>query len=869
MAERSSQRLTDRLGRVIAAVIRFSLDHRVVVAVVGLAAGGLAWTYAIRTLGINTDTADMISPELAWRQDFIAYREAFPARDRNLIVVVDGGPAQSVDDFATGLANRLRASPDLFRSVSLAGAGPFFERNGLLYLSLEELERLADRLAAAQPLLGRMQRRFGGVALIEALEEAERRGADSAALDTNLLYAPIAESVLAAAQGARKPVDWRGLLEDGDAAPVRRFVVVQPVERFDRMRPAAAAIEAVRDVIEEVRTPEAEEVRVRLTGTVAMEDEELGSVSRGALVAGLLSLALVAAVIYVVLRSARLLAIAVVTLIVGLGTTAAFAAATVGHLNLLSVAFAVLYIGLGVDYIIHYCMRLEELTGPDIDRDVALTGAAHDVGAALLVCAVTTAAGFYSFIPTPFSGVSELGLISGTGIFFSLLLTFTLLPALIRLFYVPQKRIVAQWIGARALQPVVARPRRALLGAALLIAAALASLPWVRFDSNPVHLRDPDTESVRTLLELAGDGEALPLHLVAVAPDADTARRWAERLEALPTVRSVATLDSLVPPNQAAKLEVLADMELFLGADFARLHRTAEGPQALRAALGRLAEHLMQAPQGTSGSALAGAIEQLFTGLDQRSPSAQAAMLLALEEDLIAGLPPLLQRLEQGLEARAFGREALPADLAARWLGPGGREIVEIAPRENIDDNTAAERFVTSVRQVVGTVTGLPVVHQEASRTVVRAFQQAFLSAFLVVTIIVWLFRFGLRDSLLVIVPVLIGAVLTAAFAVWLGIPFNFANIIALPLLLGIGVDNAIHVVRRVREAGARRVLETSTSRAVAASSVTTVASFGNLAFSPHLGMASMGQLLTIGMVAVLVSTLVFLPAVLRALERP
>jgi predicted RND superfamily exporter protein len=252
--------------------------------------------------------------------------------------------------------------------------------------------------------------------------------------------------------------------------------------------------------------------------------------------------------------------------------------------------------------------------------------------------------------------------------------------------------------------------------------------------------------------------------------------------------------------------------------------------------------------------------------LDRLDAGLAGGRLDALDQDLRSSLPQQLTRLARGLEGRPFGRAELPAALALRWINGSGQELIEIVPAEDVNDNAAAARFVTAVRRIVPHATGLPVVYQEASATVVRSFQLALLYAFAMVTLLLVLFLRNFKDTLLVLVPILFSATVTAGMTVWLGLPLNFANIIALPLLVGVGVDSGIHMVHRMRTEppGRGQLIQTSTSRAVLASGLTTIASFGNLAFSPHLGMSSMGQLLTIGMAVTLVATLVVLPALMR-----
>jgi len=860
--------VTESIGTALSRWVALVLRFRVAVTVVSLFLVVLAAWFAAPRLGIDTDTADMISSELPWRRHFIEFRESFPARDRNLAVVVTAGSPERADAFASALAARLEARPELFSSVFAAGVGEFFERHALLYFSVEQLEELADRLAEAQPLIGLLKPKADGAAVVEAAARAAGAG-DAAA---NALYRELAGAIRAAAAGERAPIEWRRLMRGNAADELagltgnagRRIVVLRPELDFDRVQPAAPAIDALRTIIDGLRAEGFADIRAELTGSVAMEHEEMLSVKSGAGLAALASLAMVLIVLYAALRSFKLILIALVTLIAGLGGTAAFAAGAVGHLNLLSVAFAVLYVGLGVDFIFHFCLRLKELLGAGASLDDAIVETARGVGSSLVVCTLTTAAAFYAFIPTDFDGVSELGLISGTGMFISFAVSFTLLPALLGWLLTDRdRRRLPAWLPQRGLAPLTARPRIVVALSAALAAGSALLLPRAEFNSNPIHLRDPNSESVRALMTLADDGQAPIYDLVAIAPDRATADRWAERLRALPEVRAVTTVDALVPRDQDEKLYVLEDIALVMGPDFADLERGDPEPERLERALAALRAEL--APHGAAAE-LADAIDALSARLERLDASARREALAGLDADLAAGLPGELRRLERALSAEPVDLESLPKPLAERWIAPDGRQLVEVSPRENVNDNDAAARFVAAVRSVVPDATGLPVVYQEASRTVVGAFETALALAAVLVTALLVVFMGSVRDVLLVIAPIGLACVLTVGATVLLGLPFNFANIITLPLIFGIGVDNGIHIVHRMRSESPPdgHPYGTSTSVAVLACGLTTVASFGNLGFAAHQGIASMGQLLTLGMTLVLASTLVFLPALLK-----
>jgi hopanoid biosynthesis associated RND transporter like protein HpnN len=858
--------MANAVGDRLAAWSNAILARPRVTACATLLLGVLAAAYAAGNLGVNTDTANMIADTLPWRQHFNEFRDTFPIRDRNLLIVIDAPTPTDADRFAAALLAELRREPERYHSPLLAGEGEFFERNGLLYLPEAQLAELGDRIAAAQPLIGLLQARFDGAAVLDvATRTLTTPDVDSAALAP--LYAEIARSLRDVAQGRPAVLDWSALIAAGDAFTTRRLIVLQPAFDFSKLQPATAAMNGIRDIVARLNAEADTAVSVRLTGSVAMEHEELLSVSRGAGMGALATLIMVALVLYASLRSWRLLVISLVTLLTGLSLTAAFAALAVGQLNLLSVAFVVLNVGLGSDYVIHVLLRYRELTAQGHATTAALVTTMRDVGSSLVLCAVTTAAGFYSFIPTTFSGVSELGLIAGTGVFFGLFVSVTLLPALVASWGDrDRKRSATTWIDPKFLAPLAKRPRAVLGVTAVVLVGTFALLPRVTFDSNPIHLRDPNSESVTTLLDLAEVGEAPLLNLVAVMPNHAAALAAASSLRDLPEVRTVITTAELVPGDQDAKLAVLADLDLLLGPGFAELERADYDPAGLSRALDALAAAADGVPVAAEVRAAA---STLGAQLAAATPAARDAGLLELDRALTERLPEQLERLAQGLRASAFDRGDLPSALTERWLTGDERELIEITPEEDVSDNAAARRFITAVHRVVPSATGLPVVYQEASATVVGAFERALLYAFVMVSLIIFVVLRRGKDTLLVLAPIALASLVTAALTVLVDMPFNYANIIALPLLVGIGVDNGIHVVHRMQTEPLDRLFDTSTMRAVLASGLTTVASFGNLAFSAHAGTASMGVLLALGLVASMAATLIVLPAWLALTRSP
>jgi hopanoid biosynthesis associated RND transporter like protein HpnN len=839
--------------------------------------------YTVGHLSVDTDTEHMLSAQLPWRQAEQRMDHLFPDLDPGIVAVIDGDTPEAADSAERRLVEALRTRPQLFPKVFAFETEPYFRRNGLLLLDTDELQKVADNLNQAQPFLGALDHDPSLHGLFTLLDRAVTHANAAASFNLTPAFSSIANAVNAAAAGTDDPLSWELLMGGGagtQSEPLRRFVLITPKLDFTHLFPASTPIAAIRDLQEQLQLDPAHHVRVRLTGSVALEHEELKSAFSGGLRAFMGGVVLVTALLFLALRSLRLVAAAVITLFFGLTVTGAVAALTVGHLNLISIAFSVLYVSLGIDYSLYICMQYRELLAAGVVPQEALPRAATDIAGYMAVCAATTSLGFFAFIPTPFTGIAELGLISGIGMFISLAANLTLLPALIRLMPPDPERVKLRPAGEGRLGRMLDWPYKHAqaiwIGAIVLAVIAIVVVPRAHFDYDPLDLRDPKSESVATFRDLLKDPNLPPLTLSVVTPDADSAQAMARKLATLPLVSHALTLADFVPQNQDAKLGILEVLNLSLGPSLiGTVPKPVERPDdagaiaafhsALPGYITTLAAQPGAASHANAARVLLKSLDALDAAAAKADPEARAALYTRLRNGLLGALPAQIENLQLALQAGTVTDKDLPAALLTNWKSADGHYRVEAWPKEVLNSPAAMERFVAQVRTVAPNAVGAPIGFIESGHSVVAAFRQAFLYSFVAITILLLVLLRSVVGMLLVLVPLSLATLLTVAGSVMLNVPFNFANVIALPLVLGVGVDYGVYFVQRGRAAAAARVniLRTGAARAVLFGALITIASFGNLMLAKHPGTVSMGILLTVGLTMTLLCALVLLPSLL------
>ncbi len=829
-----------------------------------LAVAGILTIYA--NLGVTTDTDGLFSASLPWKQRQATLRAAFPQGEDLLVVVIDAAIPEEADNTANALAEALRGDKVHFSSVRRPDASPFLQKNALLFLDVDPLQDLLDKTIDAQPFLGYLAEDPSLRGLAQALSLiAEGVNRKQANLTPFIPALQAFHQALAAPDP--KPLSWQNLL----AGPVAslagryRFVLAKPIPDYGALQPGAAATQAIRDAAAKLEFVKDGTARVRVTGSVALDDDEFATVVQGAAGGLIGSLLLVTLWLFVAVRTWRLILPIVLTLLFGLDLTAAFAALAVGTLNLVSVAFAVLFVGLAVDFAIQFTVRFRDINVGTRHIVGALGETGRVSGGQILVAASATAAGFLAFAPTSFAGVAQLGLIAGVGMLIAFACTLTILPALISLFRPPQETEEVGFVWARPIDAAVVRHRRpVLVVTALLAVLGVALLPWLRFDSDPLHTKNQASESVQTLNDLIVDPVTSPYSMEILRPSIPAAEALAPSLRTLPSVDSVLSIDSLVPDDQQKKLPMIADAASILMTSL----NVPPGPRpdaaAMRAAVADALPAMTAAAAGLPADhpikAIAADLQRLREAPDQR--------LLAIDAALTRFLPMQLAQLKTVLQAAPVTRADIPPDLAIDWVTNDGRAKLQVLPKHDaVRDSAGLHRFVAEVSGVVPDAGGAAVTIVRSADTIVAAFQAAALGALAAIAVILAIALRRVLDTLLVLAPLLLSSLLTVIVAVTLPLRLNFANIIALPLLLGVGVSFNVYFVMNWR-AGRTAPLSSATARAVLFSALTTGTAFGSLALSGHPGTASMGDLLLVSLGCTLVATFSFVPALLASVRR-
>jgi len=869
-----------------------------------VAAGILTGTRLV----IRNSTLDLIRKDSPVFQKYLAYMDEFDVRDE-IVVVLKSDDLKASRQAANRLAEKLKTEKGLSRVYYRHDFSPMADR--LLLLAEEEqltgIRRQMEELATLvkgnkkalnlNGILGEASSKFNDPYLrkssnwqefIPFIEEFVRN-LKRLAKD---LEKPVEEGngkkglgELSEFEADLLKNEYLSLGEDGKTI----LMLLRPsVEEQKSATPFTGVIQRVRKLVEQTR-PEFTNVTMGVTGEPVLLDDELRQSERDMIFASILTLTLIVILFFIAYGEFTRPLMAVVALLASIVICLGMTTAVIGHLNIISQAFIVMILGLGIDFGIQFLGRYEEDVSRGLSPAESVENTMATTGSALLTGGGTTAAAFYAMCFNDFTGLTELGWIAGTGVLLALAASLSVLPAL--LLWRDRKGAHAK-VGAMLRFGFGEKLDRKLTFHPYLVLAGATALTWfawqqsrkVTFDYNLLHLQNPEMESVQLTRELLDTGKGSVIYGVAIADSVEQADRMADELREKSAVSKVRTLGDFVPRDQNKRMEEVSRIAQVAGqisldtggeqkVDVAKakkdleflLESSQEGAKQAKSYIG-LSKRARQAVE--TFEKLIPPLERAVAALDKLDPMEAERRLERHQVKLVGSIVQNLDWLKTQRGDRPLTTEDLPPELKQRYLSKKGKVLLEIEPAVDVWERKPTEEFVGEIQTVAPEATGTPVMNLEYIDLLKESYvQAAFYAAGVVVVLIFLLFR-RIKDVILTLLPLGIGILWMFGLLGFFKIQLNPANIVTLPMILGIGVAFGVYVVARYREEGKVRIFESSTGKAVILSAMTTLFGFGSMLFGEYRGLVSLGMVMSLGVICTLVSAIIILPQILSLQDR-
>lgn len=852
------------LNSTIVRIVDFCVQRRWQVVIFGILLAAASATYDVRRFSITTDTDSLISQDLPWHQRQSALSKAF--QEKGILVVVTAATPENAEQATNALKRELLKHADLFHSVVQADSGEFFQHNGLLFEPLSDVKKSVDGLSKANFLIGALANDPSLRGVMKALSFVAG-GVQSGEVKLDQLVWPLsmADRTLSdVLSGKPATFSWQELIQGSPPAvtQLRHFIEVQPVLDFQSLQPGRKATDAIRRAAADLKLGEKFSANVELTGPVPLNDDQFSVIRQSALRDTLTALIGALIILWLALRSWKVVAAVFFSLTVGLAATAALGIAMVGAFNLISIAFFVLFVGLGVDFGIQFSVRYRsERHGQPTLRE-ALRSAAAKVGDPLALAAAATALAFFSFLPTSYKGLFELGLIAGCGMLIAFICSITFVPAMLAIVKPPGELASVGFSSLAPLDDFLQRHRIAVIAGTIgVVLAGTPLLFRLPFDFNPINLESPTAPSVVTYRKLQADPETSGNDADVLATSLDEANRVAKRLAALPEVAHARTLSSFIPDDQDEKIAAikLAAHSLSPALNPAQ-QQSPPSDQDTVDAIRKTAGDLSKVAGNATGPGADAA--RHVSGLLKRLAESHPTTRSDAEEATVPSLVYDLDRLRNSLDPHPVTIQTLPPDLVRDWVSPDGLARVQALPKGNANDNRVLQKFATAVLAAEPLATGPAISLYESGRTVIGAFIEAGVLALAAITVLLVFALRRITDVLLTLIPLLLAGVVALEICALTGTAINFANIIALPLLLGVGVAFKIYYIMAWRD-GKTGLLQSALTRAVIFSAMTNAVAFGSMWASSYPGMSSMGKMMALALLCTMAAAVLFQPVLM------
>jgi len=863
--------------------------HPWLVLVFALVLSALSLWYTSQRMEFLTGRDDLMPKNTAFHSDFRDFRAEFGSME-DIVVVIESADAERAGAFGNRLHQALAKDKEHFSDLFYPYALPFFRKNGLLFMPLEDVKELHRNLSLAAPVLKELSRSPSVQTLFTYLtgsmdrySAGESSGLPGIMFMLDKLGAGF--TTFAGGQGGAPSLEGMFMSSDSSFAQAGRQQVLTalPVRTMEGFVPAGAAISVIRAEIARLKKlPEFKGVTVGLTGSPVLENEEMATSQKDIALATVVSLLLTVILLILAFRGLLNVCAAMVTLLVAISLSFGFATAAVGHLNILSMVFAIMLIGIGIEYGIQLVLRYqEELRLGSAELDAISIGLNRNVWA-IVMAAATVAAAFLTFIFTDFRGIAELGIIAAGGVVICVAVTFTVLPAMLVLLSRLRRQRRARNVKREARTGragklsalIFGHPRIVIAATVICCAASLYPVSRISFDYNLMNLQAKGLESVTYAYKLMRSKENAGYFAVVTAKNAEDAASKSRALEALPTVDHVVSLNSMIPDRQPEKLAELAALRQELsGVNPAKYEEDLslmELPtvfENFRNATVRLKAKLdeQKRPEAKEVAGFLAILDGFFAKLEKERDRNAVGMLQDFQGGMFSELPEKIALLKESLNAAPVTEADIPPELRSRFVGKTGKYMLQVAPKGEIFDRKPLKAFLDDVRRLDPHASGEPVMVYESMTIMRDAYRLAFMYAFAAIVVILLIAFRSVKFALIGLIPLLVGIMFMIA-GMWLfGISFNSANIIVMPLVLGIAVDSGIYIINRFRreDGSAASVVMSSTGVGVLLNTLTIMASFGALMVAHHQGVFSIGAVMSLGMVACQIAFMITLPAVL------
>jgi uncharacterized protein len=888
------------LSRFLSAIERFAYRHSIFVIAAALILAVLSLWVTAQKLTFKTGRGDLVAKGLPYVKLYKNYRAQFEDLS-GMVVVVEGETPADMAGFAEALETKLQAQPHLFSKVVYKIDTSYFRSRFLLYLEQDELETLTRKLEDHQdflesvnvapglhPLLSSINAEISS-GMVDSLltdflggEEDEEESEDEA--DLSLLIRLMEEMTrfLTGETSYRSP--WQALFKGGDESLREQgymvskngellFILIVPNDDETSFTGYKDAVEQARQVIAETRK-DFPKVTVGLTGEDVISSDEMVTTQSDVETASKIALIGVALLFIIAYQGVIKPLLAVFCLLLGLSWTMGFTTLTIGHLNILSVVFTTILIGLGIDFGIHILERFKEERQQGNEILPALQKTLQGTGKGNFAGAITTAIAFGAMVLTDFIGIVELGWIAGWGILFCMVAMLLVLPALITLEEKWRKPSYTQTKSATATQrgwvDKLFDHYYLIIGVCtVLVLIASLSLKDLRFDYNLLNLQAKGTEAVQYEMKILESAGRSAWSAAMLADSLKEIQEKERQLKSLPTVARVESISAVIPKNQEENAHIIRENLAPLLKD---LEVEPEDVDFSWKALNKTLKGIQFKLQGRKGDEhdpvqVAGNRVRSFREQSQKmEPDLAEKRLQNFSQLLFADYRNLMEELKANADVKLVKLEEIPETLRKRYISQKGKYVAHIFPSVDVWDLDERQKYLTDLRSVDPNVTGTAVNMFESTRMMTEGYVNGGLYAMTAIIVYVfYLFR-NLRTVFFVLLPVLVGSIWTVGVMELIGLKLNMANLVILPLILGIGVVNGIHITHRYREEEDKHasILGKSTGQAVLLSSLTTMIGFGSMMVANHYGVFSLGMVLTLGVFNCLIASITFLPALLK-----